>query len=493
MDRLSELPDSVIFHIFWFLPMREVVRTTILSRRWKDLWTTTPFLYFDDFIEQFDTRDKLRIFVHRVLSRWDGVKILKFKVELDHEESIHRDVDLWLRFAKKYGVEELYLHMVIEDRESCLCNDDDIRWLPQFLYSCSSLKVLSIENCYFRFKGNVHWNHLKSLTIINGFGVTEDVINQIFCGSPQLEVLIMTFIDSRFENFSIRSTSLKKLSINKHFYDDYEDPSPYTTELRIWTPNLKTLEMKGIPYGKCLLMNVSSLNHATLGYPNLHHLDERCFNDPSEYNSSLLPTNQFLGYLFGQILPSIQHVENITLSSCCVKVLDIMKMKHMHSSFPNIKSLDLRCCLYDYKQIVGILEIFPQLERLVLKYNKVDRRRVTNDQVTSDKESLKFEVNNPESFLLKLRTVEVTWAEGDGVFSLIEILLKYATKLEKIGFQVEIKSPNSLLSVSQKLLRMRGFSINCTIDLTTCNDGSMLEAWELDLPYFRCECVTVLF
>ncbi|KAL8525374.1 hypothetical protein ACS0TY_014849 [Phlomoides rotata] len=46
VDRLSELPDSLIHLIFSFLPMRKVLSTTLLSKRWKNLWTSVPYLNF---------------------------------------------------------------------------------------------------------------------------------------------------------------------------------------------------------------------------------------------------------------------------------------------------------------------------------------------------------------------------------------------------------------------------------------------------------------
>ncbi|XP_057771487.1 F-box protein At5g03100-like [Salvia miltiorrhiza] len=456
MDRLSELPDSVIFHIFWFLPIWDVVRTTILSKRWKNLWTTTPCLNITkDHIYDSYTRKKKSVTVHRALLRWDGVKVLKFKVKLDHERSIHGDADLWVRFAKKHEVEELYLHWVNFYIPRNRDEDHKAHWVPQYLYSCSSLKLLSIKNCYFRIKENVQWNQLKSLTIKNGFGVTEHVISQMLCGSPQLEVLSMSFVE-RGESMSIRSTSLKELSIDKHDSDDHDlpnDASRYTTELRILTPNLETLEIKGIPYSRCLLMNVSSLTHATIGYSN-HWSDDTC-------------VAHFHEGLFGQILPSIQHVENVKLLPCCIKELGAMIEGCMNSSSPNVKLLRFRCHCSKYTSRV---EISPLLKKLVIKlvlltdilgksnfndvYASQDTPWVSDTEIYDElKEKL------PMSFVLQLRTVEVTLVEADNIFPFLEFLLKNASKLEKIVFRVkEIKRPsrpvNCLLRAAQKLLKM---------------------------------------
>ncbi|TQD90268.1 hypothetical protein C1H46_024185 [Malus baccata] len=48
VDRISELPNSLLCHILSFLPILDAAQTTILSRRWENLWTPLPKLVFDD-------------------------------------------------------------------------------------------------------------------------------------------------------------------------------------------------------------------------------------------------------------------------------------------------------------------------------------------------------------------------------------------------------------------------------------------------------------
>lgn len=44
-DRLSKLPDDLLHHILRFLDTRQVVtELSSLSRRWRYLWATTPFV-----------------------------------------------------------------------------------------------------------------------------------------------------------------------------------------------------------------------------------------------------------------------------------------------------------------------------------------------------------------------------------------------------------------------------------------------------------------
>lgn len=46
-DRISNLPDSLLHHILFFLPTKDAAVTSILSERWKPLFLAQPILSFD--------------------------------------------------------------------------------------------------------------------------------------------------------------------------------------------------------------------------------------------------------------------------------------------------------------------------------------------------------------------------------------------------------------------------------------------------------------
>ncbi|KAH6808738.1 hypothetical protein C2S51_026521 [Perilla frutescens var. frutescens] len=261
---------------------------------------------------------------------------------------------------------------------------------------------------------------------------------------PQLEVFVFR-LEDRSEHLSIQSSSLKRLSIER--YLEFIDREPWLdTELKILTPNLHTLEIYGVPYGSYSLMNFSCLTNATLGFYGPERYEDDFFNDDRSVEDPL-----------AQILPTIHHVEDVTLSDWCIQVLVAMKKKCCLSPLLNVKFLKLmiNASFDEHRQIVGLLEFFPNLKTLVVQHQNVVIANYSY-QVRRARESLEFETNLPISFPLQLRTIEVTWAEGgNSIFPFIENVLKHASKLEKMVFRVKGTIPsNSLYLASQKLQRM---------------------------------------
>lgn len=66
MDRLSYLHDGTIFHIFSYVSTRDFVRTSLLSKRWKYLWTQIPNLEFDDHTFPFADRKCICTFYEQI-------------------------------------------------------------------------------------------------------------------------------------------------------------------------------------------------------------------------------------------------------------------------------------------------------------------------------------------------------------------------------------------------------------------------------------------
>ncbi|KAK1361471.1 hypothetical protein POM88_045945 [Heracleum sosnowskyi] len=61
-DRISKLPDDLIHRVMSLLDTRLAVQTSVLSKRWKYLWTTLPFLSFNGYNEHY--KEELRKFIY---------------------------------------------------------------------------------------------------------------------------------------------------------------------------------------------------------------------------------------------------------------------------------------------------------------------------------------------------------------------------------------------------------------------------------------------
>ncbi|XP_057799336.1 F-box/LRR-repeat protein At3g26922-like [Salvia miltiorrhiza] len=421
-DRLSELPDSLILSILSLLDMRDVIRTSIFSKRWRNLWSTIPCL---EFIEQTPST------ISRVLSQWKCPKILKFRLSFGNfTEGLSIDVDSWLLFVIEKQVGELFLDFVA---------NEPIYRLPQPLYSCSSITKLTLEDCTLRIEENVQWNQLKILKL--GFlnWLSGDAINQILLGAPRLEELVLEYIlydIGENENLNIRSTSLKMLRL----IVDYGTRFPETSVLRIWAPNLLTFNIEGNLYCTCLL-DVPSLTHAILDLFNPGDIATRF-------------------ELFKHVFRGIRHAEKVKLSSnLFIKLLAELKNQEMVMPLLDSKILELyHGDAKDMLDLVGMM--FPKLERLIV-HNFFYKRLIGEDlhiamvDVCNSLASAKMTFPSPS--LLHLKTFEATYSICDlSIIPAIGILLENAPILEKmvIRLQQDESDPKTFTLAREKVLSM---------------------------------------
>lgn len=139
-------------------------------------------------------------------------------------------------------------------------------------------------------------------------------------------------------------------------------------------------------------------------------------------------------------------------------------MEKIRYTFREVKSLKIKYHFNDYEQLLGLINVFPKLNRLLLQ---------DNQHHYNQNEPVEFEANSHFKFVFfphQLRIVDITWSEGEGIFPFLEYLLRYAGKLENMVLRVKEVKPgsaptDSLLVASQKLLKMPRSSTNCTVHI----------------------------
>ena len=186
LDRISNLPGGVIQKILSYLPIREAVRTSVLSSNWRCKWAMLPRLVFDD--QKIDVTRKSRRRRTTFVSIVDRVLLLQIG-PVDAFELVYRkfiaasDVDRWILHLTRKSLKEFTL---TKSRGSQYT-------VSSCLFSCQELVHLDLHNCSLKpssaFKG---FRRLKSLRFQN-VTVTQDVFEKLIGCCPLLERL--TLID----------------------------------------------------------------------------------------------------------------------------------------------------------------------------------------------------------------------------------------------------------------------------------------------------------
>lgn len=153
------------------LSSREAVRLSILSKRLRRIYASLPNLNFDSFaffiplcdnkFIEIDsnphfcicaTHELVRI-VDRSLRNYPCPKILSFRISFCYRRQYARNVDQWISWAIKMGVERLDLEFVCFD--SCCCEEYyDYTNSKMYEFTCErlcevpfSLKLLRLHSC----------------------------------------------------------------------------------------------------------------------------------------------------------------------------------------------------------------------------------------------------------------------------------------------------------------------------------------------------------
>ncbi|KAK6114813.1 hypothetical protein DH2020_007082 [Rehmannia glutinosa] len=122
-DRISKLPDAIIQHILSSLDPKQVVQTSVLSKRWTKLWSTLPDLRFDyghlliqsgmdipwtynntEFMSHFT-----RFVIHFLSRRDDSSTVGKFRLTSADLATDSAFVETCLYYAINHGVQHLDL------------------------------------------------------------------------------------------------------------------------------------------------------------------------------------------------------------------------------------------------------------------------------------------------------------------------------------------------------------------------------------------------
>ncbi|XP_065866969.1 uncharacterized protein [Euphorbia lathyris] len=204
IDYISQLPDHVIHHILSHLPCnKDVARTSILSKKWRDIWASYIILDFDE--RKFHKQDWKHRFSLELLSikfkkkKEMGMKaknelfrnfvddtlerrieqngcIQKFGLHLTSyckEQANH--VNRWISLASKSKVQELDLHIP--------SNRNLYYDLPQLVFASDSIISLRIHGCRLGTCNDIKFSNLQKLSF-GKLNINENIIQNLMLSCP---------------------------------------------------------------------------------------------------------------------------------------------------------------------------------------------------------------------------------------------------------------------------------------------------------------------
>ncbi|KAK1375081.1 F-box/FBD/LRR-repeat protein [Heracleum sosnowskyi] len=212
----SDLPESIIDSILTKLPIRDAVRTSVLSSKWKYQWTTMTQLVFDEKClclpdDKKVAEKKLVDFIMRFLLLHDG-PIQKFKLSTSHLKK-STAIDQWLRVISRKDIKEIVLDV----------HGYKWRWknprisVPRSIFSFQKLTTLTLFAFTVKppseFRGFPFLKYLE----LDGVTITLGVIESLISGCPLLEKFKFNNMDKLA--LTVRAPNLKHLTVGGNFED----------------------------------------------------------------------------------------------------------------------------------------------------------------------------------------------------------------------------------------------------------------------------------
>ncbi|XP_039003124.1 F-box/FBD/LRR-repeat protein At5g56420-like [Hibiscus syriacus] len=153
IDRISDLPDSILCHILTFLPTNMSVATSILSKRWIDLWSDVPILSYST-----EFKGSFADYLDKAFTMCQAQKIHKFSLDFKLIVTIDEEhLVTWISAAIDRNVRELKFSF-------CSSLGPLIR-LPVRVFSCRALVCLKLFDIFVDVPTNACFQRLKILQL----------------------------------------------------------------------------------------------------------------------------------------------------------------------------------------------------------------------------------------------------------------------------------------------------------------------------------------
>ncbi|KAL4619105.1 hypothetical protein ACB092_06G055800 [Castanea dentata] len=244
VDRISNLPSSLICHILSFLTTQEAIATSILSSRWKPLWILVPTLDLQDDCRQEPI--SFTYIVYRVLALHIAPLLGKFSLTWYSScNAFH--LDAWILTALARNVEHLRLEIYLNGQDGSEYYNGRRFELPRSFYFCRTVVVLQLIG-----------------------GIVLDPPPSFQFPSLKIMNLYLSVVRDGTINFNVSVPTLKRLSIE--FYTYERDLPDY--KLEIYAPALEYFVFYGDLRNVVFLKKLANLVEAHVEVRSVEYLQE---------------------------------------------------------------------------------------------------------------------------------------------------------------------------------------------------------------------------
>ncbi|PRQ33652.1 putative F-box domain, FBD domain, leucine-rich repeat domain, L domain-containing protein [Rosa chinensis] len=404
-DRITQLPDDIVSHIFSFLPTVDAVRNTLLSKKFNQVWTKLQTLDFDSEREFQKCRGGTAFltFVSRVLYFRDGSEIRTFRLKLSRKRYLPCVGD-WICTAVKRKVVELDLHLNFD-----VWTDFE---LPPCIFWCKTLEVLKLNLSPWEVTDDIPTSGcfpiLKFLHV-TVFNPSIREMEKLLSHFPVLEELTIDGTGEDLDDFGTCSfqVSASKLKTLRISLESLSEP----VDIHVNAPQLESLDLQRLGLTNCFLDgSANSLVNASIAFREKFEI--KGLFDLSDSTMELL--NQ------------VSDVKSLSVSAHCLEDLHLPENYYL-PSFGNVNQLRLAFGDHScWELLARFLNSAPNLEILVL-----------DDRTEGHKELSEIHWNPPEqvpsSLLSNLKTICFKGFKGRLFeMEMIKYLLKNGQLLNKM-------------------------------------------------------------
>ncbi|KAK9706665.1 hypothetical protein RND81_07G143200 [Saponaria officinalis] len=456
LNRISRLPDELLSHILSFLPTRCAVSTSILSTRWRYLFTLTACLSFDDTPcfghpnrnEIIEATRRFKEFVNKVLDLHRTSPIKKFSLQCRGNYD-YSDLNRWISTAVQKSVQELHFKLT-----------GQVNRLTDGFYTSEtlvSLKIACFDYYVVQIPLSARLPKLKILHLDRIIFFDFKSMERLFSCCEVLEELTLKYcLCEKHGHATHRTGALKVLTIDKCSFmlGTFEIDAPNLAYLT----SSSNIGVKIVPSWK----DSCSLVKAELTFK--HDDDFDTNEDSAGYDRELLRAAAYKTTKLSFEMESFQIL---------LKLADDEQMP----DFNSLSRLHLDSCTADsWKYVTSLLDKSPQLETVIFDpgfhcCQCAGRRYLGQCYYVHDHDSpWPSDVLVP--FSCHAKVIEVhDFCGHTGSLSLMGHLLRNARVLKKlIVFTTCSFNLEEEMKISNDLLMLPRASVDCCVEINKGSD-----------------------